>query len=569
MKYLARTLSVLAAPLILGVLSACAPSSKSPSGEARASLPASGQSLVYSSSDYSEPGRGVPGGTLRVSTQIDTNSLDFHAISYTNVEWLGRMFFDYLVYLDPSGKPSPWLAKSWDISADGLTYTFHLRDDVTFSDGTKFNAEAVLLNLDHMRDPETKSPLAAAYIAPYLNGEVVDEYTFRAHLREPYTPFLNVLAQSWLAMYSPKALRENLKTLADRPVGSGPYILESYSRQQGLRAVKRPDYNWSPPVVGHSGAAYLDRIEVDFIPEDLVRYSALSSGQYDLTIDAPAQNVAAIRASQNLVVDNRVRTGSPTRGLTFNTQRAPFDDVRVRVALARSVDREGVGRILGFGEFRLKTDFLASNTRFYDPSFQGDLAYDSVAANKLLDEAGWTGRDPDGIRTKQGHRLTADFLSTDLFGPPALPVALQSDFRKVGFDLKIVSFPLPQLIERYYSGNFQCIEGGYWHTNTPDVLYILYYSGEITDNHRIGQNSSHLHDSKIDELVLKARGSSDPAELQSLYSQAQRRLVELAPDIPLYENHTIIAYRRGVHVLFDTSHNTVFLPSVWLDPASR
>jgi peptide/nickel transport system substrate-binding protein len=566
---LAHRLSLLAAPLVLGFLSACAPSTRSASVKVAETPPASGQSLVYPPTDYSESARGVPGGTLRISTQIDTNSLDVHAISYTNVEWLGRLFFDYLVYLDPSGKPSPWLAKSWDISADGLTYTFHLRDDVTFSDGTKFNAEAVRINLEHMRDPETKSPLAAAYIAPYLNGEVVDDYTFRAHLREPYTPFLNVLAQSWLAMYSPKALRENLKGLADRPVGSGPYVLESYSRQQGLRAVKRPDYAWSPPVVGHSGPAYLDRIEVDFITEDLVRYSALASGQYDLTIDAPPQNAAAIRASRDLVIDNRVRTGSPTRAITFNTQHAPFDDPRLRVALAHAVDREGIGRIIGFGEYRPKTDFLASNTRFYDPSFEGYLAYDPALANRLLDEAGWTGRDPDGIRTRKGERLAAEILSTDLFGPSTLPVAVQSDFRKVGFDLKIASLPIAQLIKRYYSGDFQSIEAGYWHTNTPDVLYILYYSGEITNEHRIGQNSSRLSDPRIDELVLKARRASDPAELQSLYSQAQRRLVELAPDVPLYENHTLIAFRRGVHVLFDTSHNTVFLPSVWLDPAGR
>ena len=99
------------------------------------------------------------------------------------------------------------------------------------------------MNLEHMRDPATKSQLAAAYIAPYDHGEVVDAYTFRAHLREPYQPFLDVLAQSWLAMESPKAITENPKGLGDHPVGSGPYIVESYTRQQSIHLVRRKDWS--------------------------------------------------------------------------------------------------------------------------------------------------------------------------------------------------------------------------------------------------------------------------------------------------------------------------------------
>ena len=92
------------------------------------------------------------------------------------MQWLARIVYDCLLYQDENGKISPWLAKSWDVSPDGKTYTFHLRDDVTFSDGEKFNAEALRVNLEHMRDPATKSPLAAAYIAPYVDGRIVDGF---------------------------------------------------------------------------------------------------------------------------------------------------------------------------------------------------------------------------------------------------------------------------------------------------------------------------------------------------------------------------------------------------------
>lgn len=526
--------------------------------------------ISYPATDYFEQAPGKSGGTLRVSAQSDTGVLDLHAISHTNAQWLGRLLYDNLVYLNDKGEITPWLAKSWTISPDGKTYTFKLRDDVTFSDGAKFNAEAVRVNLEHMRAPATKSPLAAAYIAPYLDGRVVDEYTFEARLREPYTPFLNVLAQSWLSMESPKAIIERPDEIGQKPVGSGPFVVESYTRQQGIKLVRRPDYNWAPDFVRHKGPAYLDRVEIEFVPEAMTRYASLASGQYDLTIDAPHQNAATIRADNRLVLDNRVRTGVPTTGLTFNTEKAPFTDARVRQALAHAVDREGLVRSIRFGEVRVKTDFLASNTRFYDPAYSGALIYDVARANALLDEAGWTGRDADGFRTKDGKRLGAEVVMTDAGFQGPTVVAVQSDLKRVGFDLKIVQLPQAQVTERRLANQYQALGLGVWHTNTPDALYILYDSNEIPSDQRIGQNSARLRDAKLDDVLGRARRTSDPAELQSLYSQAQQRLTQLAPSIPLYENHTIVAYSKDLKgLVFDTSHNTPVFTTAWLDRGAK
>jgi len=551
------------------LLAACSDSGKASRAEA-AEKTAHGTSTIYPASDYAEQQRGQPGGTLRVSVASDPGSLDLHAISHTNAQWLGRILYDNLVYLDDKGNISPWLATSWDISPDGRTYTFHLRKDVTFSDGTKFDAEAVRANLEHMRDPATKSPLAAAYIAPYIDGTVVDEYTFEAHLREPYTPFLNVLAQSWLAMESPKAIRDNPKQLGDHPVGSGPFVLESYTRQQGAVFVKRKDYHWSPQQVRHEGPAYLDRIEISFVAEPLIRYNSLAAGQYDLTIDAPPQNAAAIRADDELAFDSHVRTGAPYRGLTFNTAQPPFDDVRVRKAVTLAIDREGIVQIVGFGEYLPKTDFLASNTKYYDPSFRDALKYDPQQANKLLDEAGWTGRDAQGYRTKDGKRLSAEVLSPSSGTTTPVLAAIQSDVKKVGVELILAQLPTTQVTERRNAGAYQALGAGVWHTNTPDALYILNHSKEITSAKRIGQNTAQLRDPELDELLEKARRSSDPAQLQDLYSRAQKRLTELVPGAPLFENSSSIAYHRYVKgLVFDTSHNTVYFPSVWLQKEAK
>lgn len=558
-----KILGVAVAGVLL--LSACSGGADSGATRQDANAP-----ITYPATDYFEQTAGKPGGTLRVSAQSDTGVLDLHAISHTNAQWLGRLLYDNLVYLNDKGEITPWLAKSWTISPDGKTYTFKLRDDVTFSDGAKFNAEAVRVNLEHMRAPATKSPLAAAYIAPYLDGRVVDEYTFEARLREPYTPFLNVLAQSWLSMESPKAILERPDEIGQKPVGSGPFVVESYTRQQGIKLVRRPDYNWAPDFVRHKGPAYLDRVEIEFVPEAMTRYASLASGQYDLTIDAPHQNAATIRADNRLVLDNRVRTGVPTTGLTFNTEKAPFTDPRVRQALAHAVDREGLVRSIRFGEVRVKTDFLASNTRFYDPAFSGALTYDVARANALLDEAGWTGRDAEGFRTKDGKRLGAEVVMTDAGFQGPTVVAVQSDLKRVGFDLKIVQLPQAQVTERRLANEYQALGLGVWHTNTPDALYILYDSNEIPSDRRIGQNSARLRDAKLDDVLGRARRTADPAELKSLYSQAQQRLTELAPSIPLYENHTIVAYSRDLKgLVFDTSHNTPIFTTAWLDRGGK
>jgi peptide/nickel transport system substrate-binding protein len=524
--------------------------------------------VTYPTDTYVEQQTGKPGGALRVSVSTDTGTLDLHAIAATNAQWLGRILYDNLVYLDPAGAITPWLARSWTISPDRKTYTFHLRDDVTFSDGVKFNAEAVLVNLEHMRDPATKSPLAAAYIAPYRSGRIVDEYTFEANLDEPYEPFLNVLAQSWLAMLSPKAIKETPKRLGESPVGSGPFVVERYRKQQGISFVKRPDYNWSPEVVGHNGPAYLDRIEVRFVPDPAIRYFSLSSGQYDLTIDAPPQSLSAIVADPSLRFANRMRMGVPNRSLVFNTSMAPFDDVILRRAFVTAIDRDGLARLMGFGAFMRSATFLSVTTPYYDASFSDELKYDVEKAARLLDEAGWTGRDLQGFRTRNGNRLSAEVLITDSATPSPLVCAIQADLKKIGFDLAIVQLPAGILTQRRNTNSYKILSSGVWHTNTPDALYINFHSSRIPSKGRSGQNTARLDDVLLDDLLERARQTGDPSVLRDLYSRAQRRLIELVPALPAYENHSLVAYKAFVKgIVFDTSHETPFFTTVWLDEA--
>lgn len=556
-------LALFASVLLLG---ACKPANEAP----HASV-ANVHSNSDAPDDYRELSPGKSGGTLRVSTSSDTTTLDLHSISHGNTQWLGRILFDCLVYQDEQGTITPWLAKSWDISPDGKTYTFHLRDDVTFSDGEKFNARAVQVNLEHMRDPATKSPLAAAYIAPYVDGRIVDEYTFEAHLREPYSPFLDVLAQSYLSMLSPRQILQAPKSIAEHAIGTGPFVLQSYTRDQGLNFVKRTGYHWAPAVTRHAGEAYLDRIEVSIIPEPMIRFSALESGQSDFTVDAPTQNAQAIRNNPKLQMHTRIRKGNPFRSLTYNVDKFPFQDVVVRRAVAKAIDRDGLAWITGFGEYQPKGDFLAANTRYYDPQFKDVLAYDVAEANRLLDSAGWQQRDALGYRVKDGRRLAAQLATYESGAyPSSVAVAIQADLKKVGFELSIDMLPLAQLTERRYAGNFQLLGGGYWHTNTPDGLYILYHSKAISTPTFIGQNVGGFRDAVLDEALTAARQSTDPVELTRLYRIAQQQLVDNVPAVPVFESYVLVAYRDAVKgLIYDTSHNTPVFTTVWLDQEAQ
>ncbi|WP_345752777.1 ABC transporter substrate-binding protein [Microbacterium rhizophilus] len=505
----------------------------------------------------------VAGGTLRLSSSQDPACLDGHQVSSAALQLLGRLYYDNLVSLDATGTPTPWLAESWDISEDGRQYTFHLKDGVTFSDGAKLDAAAVVANFDHMADPATKSPLAAAYIDPIESTEIVDDLTLKVNLEYAYSPFLYVLAQGWLGLDSPKQIAEDPDGICLAPVGTGPFVVEEYTPGEGLTLTKREDYAWSADYLNHEGAAYLDRIEISFVAEPAVRFSSLTSGEFDATDNIAPQNAAAVKADPAITYNNISRIGNPQR-ITLNTARPPFDDLKVRQALALGIDTEGIAAAVGFGEYEPRHAFLSPTTQYYDAAAEEDWTYDPEAAAELLDEAGWDETDAEGYRVKDGTRLTAEFPVTETAAPGSLNDLIQSELKKLGVELKLIQLPTAEATERRRNGQYD-IGTGVWHTNTPDALYVVYASGEITSKQRIGQNTARIADPTLDETLLKARQTTDPAELEELYTSAQEQLAELVPAIPLYDFYTPWAVRENVHgVLADSSHGVPLFTLAWL-----
>jgi peptide/nickel transport system substrate-binding protein len=512
--------------------------------------------------DTAEP---VPGGTFRIGTNgQEPTCLDPHGNASTLGPILTVPFSDSLVWQEEDGTLTPWLAKSWDVSDDGLVYTFHLREGVTFTDGAVFDAEALKVNFEHMLDPATKSPLSASYIAPYSSSRVIDPSTLEVTLSSPYSAFLNVLAQGFLGMISPKQITEAPETICEHPIGSGPFVLTAWNKGQSVEYTKNPDYAWGPEGT-HDGPAYLDNLEVVFVTEDATRYNALASGELDAIEFVPPQNYQAVASNPDLKTFTEFRPGHPF-SLWFNTSRAPFDDVKVRQALVAAVDREAIVQSISFGQWDAAEGYLTPSTPDYVEDVEGDLGYDPDRANELLDEAGWTGRDAEGFRTKDGQRLVA-YLPTTNAVPLRIQIAEQTQAaaREVGIDIEI-QYPAPQeLEERSASGDYD-LSSGLWSTNTADVLWIRYSSANITTPERRGLNGSYLRDEELDTLLQDARETTDPDERHDLYTRAQERLVELAPGIPFYSDPRPVAYHTDVHGLeYAHGYLSPYFYGVWVD----
>jgi len=220
------------------------------------------------------------GGEITYGLTLIVSGVDPHSGSSSELGIFLTSVYDPLVWRDQEGKFYPGLAKSWEISDDGLTYTFHLRDDVTFHDGEPFNAAAVKASFERIVDPELKSRKAVYMMGSYKETEIVDDYTVKIHFETPYAPFLDSVSQVYLAMASPKAMEEwGIDGYREHQVGTGPFMVEEYVPKDHIVLVKNPDYNWAPEIMRHQGPAYLDKITFRFYPDAATRAPALEAGE--------------------------------------------------------------------------------------------------------------------------------------------------------------------------------------------------------------------------------------------------------------------------------------------------
>lgn len=510
----------------------------------------------------------VSGGTLIYATDREPTCLDPHVAGDMPQVFLAQQVLDSLVSMDAEGHIGPWLAKSWEISPDGLTYTFHLRDDVRFTDGTPFNAGAVKANLDHMANPKTQSSTAGGYIRQYQRTDVLDNSTAQVHLATPYAAFLEVLAQGFLGIESPQALLRSRDVNCESPVGTGPFKVVRWDRQSQVVLERNPHYNSAPPTARHQGPAYLERIVWKFIQEPSVRFASLQAGEVDVIEALPPESHEAARRNPDLQLIIAQRPGNPTNG-TLNIRRAPFSDIKVREAFVRSADIEGALKSVYFGEFPRAGGPLSNATRFYSPDFEHAQDYDPARAARLLEEAGWTRRDEDGYRLKDGKRLQVRVILGNRTPPSEFTLweQVQATTRQAGIELIMEQMSDVQATKRQADWDYD-IRVGYWNTNTADVLRIIFSSAFIQPAGVGGyhQNTAGFSDPQFDDLVQQALATQDASQRQALYRQAQAVASRQYLQLTTYPQSTRLGiYKTTQGVRLEPSLAVTYLYDAWVN----
>jgi peptide/nickel transport system substrate-binding protein len=502
-----------------------------------------GESSLPASTAPSVTEKASTGGKLVYGLTLSPSGIDPHVNASAELGIPLTSVYDTLVYRVSDSTASagkqfvPGLAESWELSDDGLTYTFHLRHDVTFHDGTPFNAEAVRTNIERIVNPDTQSQKAAFLLGPFDSVEVLDEYTVAIHLSAPYAPLLDGLAQVYLGMASPAALAQWGADYQFHQVGTGPFKFVEYVPNDHLTLVRNDDYNWGPAIYDHPGPAYLDEIEFRFFSDPAGRALALEAGDTDVMGELPPLDAARLRQDSRFAIIPIAIPGQPL-GLILNIQQSPLDDIRVRQALLYATDRNAIVQAIFGGQSPAASGPLTAATFGYDPSLAEHYLYNPDQAAKLLEEAGWTDSDGNGIRERGDQPLTLEAVLMTWGSVPEVAQLLQAQWAQVGVKLNTETLTYPAALEAAQEGNYHLIPQTFSGSD-PDLLWVYYHSD-------VPFNWSKVSDATLDDLLDRGRSIADPAQRAELYMQVQQRIMELALLVPIRDPINLNA--TSVHV---------------------
>jgi peptide/nickel transport system substrate-binding protein len=512
-----------------------------------------------------ESGTPKPGGTVHYGLTLPVSGIDPHVNASSELGIALSSVYDTLVAQDKDGTFHPSLAESWEISPDGRVYTFRLRPDVTFHDGTPFNAQAVVRNLQRVANPATQSQKAVFLLGPFDHAEAVDDRTVKIVLREPYAPLLDGLSQVYLGMASPTALDKWGDQYQLHQVGTGPFRFVEYQDRQSLTLERNGDYRWAPPFRTHQGPAYLDRVEFRFYPDAATRLPALLSGQVDVIGELPLTDAGKItQAPGGRIGDAGYElypVAVPGQSVQFflNTSLAPLDDLRVRQALLYATDRTALVSAVFGPTSPVATGPLSAVTRGADKSLAGRYPFDLDAARRLLSEAGWRDANNDGILEKNGTPLALKGVLMSWGELPAIGTILQAQWREAGIDLQLEPLAYPAALEAGRAGTHHLMPFVLSGTD-PNLLSNFFHSRNLG-----GFNFAKVNDPEMDAWLDEASREGDWGKRSDLYGQAQQRIMDQAWILPVRDQVNLNAASGRVQGLsYDVQGWFPVLYDAWL-----
>ncbi len=465
-------------------------------------------------------------GTLTVGLSVEPFTLDPAGGVYIPEHFVIQHIYDPLIFSGPDGELYPGLASEWSANEDGTEFTFKLRDDVKFHDGTAFNAEAVKIALDRAQKGVTPSSAAPALLTTYVETEVVDDATVIVKFSETNATFLQDLSRAWLMIPSPAAIAD-LDSGKLAFIGTGPFVFDSWAQQDSITLKKNPDYNVAPAFMAHSGPAYLEEIVFRILPETATRLIALQTGEAQIVQDPSPVDAAGMVDDPNVQIFTFAAPGVPAHQM-INTEKFPTDDLNVRIAMNYAVDQEAIMMAASLGLTQPAFSIISPSTWAYNPDADNMYPYDLEKAKAILEEAGWIDSDGDGIREKDGRKLTIEY--------PALPAyeeqfmeLLAYSLQDAGFEVNLTTMDDAGISAVGAAGDHNILNMG-WISRDPSVLSYMFLSSNIEG----GSAYTRFRDARLDEILTEAPKTVDPEKRKALYEEAQTIIMENALVIPIH-----------------------------------
>lgn len=477
---------------------------------------------------------------LRYGMSADFAVLDPHSADLPEAGAIFRQIYDTLVYRDSASHEFvPGLASSWDISSDGLVYTFSLRQDVAFHDGERFNAAAVARNLERIYDPEQSASRARDLLGPVSQYEVVDAYTLRLRLASAYPALLDGLAQPWLGIASPRALDAyGPLRYQFHQAGTGPFVLESYTPGEAIWLRRYSEYRVNPSMYAPLVGSEIQRVQI-----------ALGSRQFDDVLAALGDSLDVLAdippaAAQNIAGNSRVRVlpvsiPALASALLINTRRPPLDDGNLRRALLLATDRAAISKQITFNYSPIAWAPLSASTGFSHIGYVGSFAHDLAAARELIAAAGFADSDGDGIVEREGSPLMLRMVVPPGDQLPQIADYLRGAWRLAGIDLRLEPVPgKSRLIELALSGEYDLLPVDA--AGIDPALLGQVFAGDSP------YAASRAPQPRLGQLLAQAERENDPKLRRERYYELQALLMNETLLLPLLEPLRLTATRAEV-----------------------
>ena len=497
------------------------------------------------------------GGTLRIEDFVAATCISPDGSKAYPDSMISNQLYDRLTYQDPdTAAISPWLATDWTVNSDATVYTFNLRQGVTFSDKTPLNADVVAANFDQLgKGDESLGVPVQVLLTGYDHAEVLGPYRVAIHFSQPNVGFLQATSNYRLGIVSLNTLKMsyNDRCQGKGVAGSGPFVFESSVPDKEVVLARRDDYNWGPPALGHTGKAYLEKLDFTNVPESGVRVGALLAGQADIArgIFPTDESLVTSTPGYHLLIQDVGQSDY----LAIKPDHPNLDDIRVRQALIYATDREEFLKTVLSPSYKLASSVLAPNNPGYT-DLSSEIVYDPAKANALLDQAGWT-MGSDGIRVKNGQRLVISaYPATSQPTAEAMLELFAIQWKKVGIELDIKQADAATYAKVSADPKLNAFTQTTPTRLDPDGLRQSWDGASDVVSHDYPE---------LDKLVEEQNQTTDPAKRKQIAAQAQKWILDNALALPLFNDQMVYGAADYVKGVEHEPQGRAIYVTAWLD----